>query len=170
MLTAAGISCLRIVPLAGHSGFTRLAIAGIDDRNSKARRLWVNSSKHAEKIMREVFSDRRFQRSDEGGFIAEADAVEVEGLVLASARLINITVENDAWVDRATSTIAIRIDDAIRHMQKTGRLKSINTAYAALPITDRPPFNAFKAERLRSAIAINPADVSLLLNSLRRAA
>jgi hypothetical protein len=161
---------LRITPLAGHRDFSRLTIASIDDRNTKARRLWVNSCKQAEKVIGETFSsDRRCRRGGDGGLIVEAAAVEVEGLIRASARLIGVTLKDDSWIDAALSTIALRIDAMIRQMKKTGRLKAVNAAYDALPATDRPPYNSFLTCQLRAAIRINPADVPLLLSTLRAA-
>jgi hypothetical protein len=169
VLATAGISCLRIAPLAGHLDFTRLTIAGIDDR-SKAARLWLQSAKIAEKVMREVFSDRRCRRGENGGLIIEANVAEVERLVLSSASLIKVTVGDDAWIDAALGTIAMRIDATVRRLKEAGRLKAINATYSALPANERPPYNKFLTERLRGVVAINKADVPLLLSTLRRAA
>ena len=140
IIAATGLVCLRVATLPGHPGRSRVTIATVDDRNGDGARIWLASSRSAERIEAKVFLQHGTRRG--GALVIEAAPDEVDGLLRASAQLLGIVILSEERVDAIVASLIARIDAAVA---KVGRAATLKTMRAAIARAD--------TAELRSAIS-----------------
>jgi hypothetical protein len=123
LMTAAGIVCLRVSVLAGHPGYSKVAIGGIAGRDSKGNRIWLQSPNSAERIVSELFRAHGMRRG--GTLVIEAIPDDVDRLLRDSARLLGIGVLEDDQIDALMTSLTKRAEAAIATMGRQGTLKRL---------------------------------------------
>lgn len=141
--------------MAGHPGFTRIITGTFEDRTAKGARIWLRSHRQADKVIAELFSDRRTSRRSAQGVVIEVDVIEAERMVRAAAHLNGYAVTEDAAVDARLAQMTARIDASIKHMQVKGQLKLFNRQYAAMDRSSRPAFTEYLIGKLRGVAQLH---------------
>lgn len=123
IVAATGLCCLRASVLAGHAGFSRAMLGGIADRDSKGCRIWLPSTKAAERVIAETFRTHGTRRG--ATLVIEAAPDEADRLLRDSARLLGIAVLDDERVNSLMTSLTKRIEAAIKTMGRAGTLKQL---------------------------------------------
>ncbi len=123
LIAATGLRCLRASGLAGHPGFTKVVVGGIADRDSKCTRVWLHSTKAAERVIAELHRTHGMRRG--GGLVVEAVPDEADRLLRNSARLLGIAMFDDELIDSLMMSLTKRIEAAIAGMGRQGTLKRL---------------------------------------------
>jgi hypothetical protein len=122
-MTAAGIVCLRVSNLAGHPGHSRVTIGGIAERACKGSRIWLQSTKSAERVIAELHRTHGVRRGDT--LVIEAIPDEVDRLLRDSASLLGIEILDCDQIDALMTSLAKRAEAAIAGMGRAGTLKQL---------------------------------------------
>lgn len=126
LIAATGLCCLRISVLAGHPRYSKVAIGGIADRDSKGRRIWFMSTKAAERVVAELYRTHGMRRA--GALVVDAVPDEADRMLRASARLIGVAMLDDEQVDSKLAILTKRTEAAIKGMGRQGTLKRLRPA------------------------------------------
>jgi hypothetical protein len=135
-MTATGIVCLRASVLAGHPGFSKLAIGGIADRDSAGDRVWFRNERDAKRVL-DTFLSRCFESTrKETGLTVNLPSDKIVELVTAIARSLGIRPIKDCDVATTFDGIATRIETAIASMGRGATLKRMRAAVARIDADD----------------------------------
>jgi hypothetical protein len=128
IVTAAGIVCLRVSGLAGHPGYSRLAIGG--DCNAAGARLWFRSQREADKVMQAALARCFDSKKTNRGLTVKLPPDHVVDLVYTVTHSLGITAIRDEDVATALDSISRRVETAIARTGRIGTLKNLRTAVA----------------------------------------
>jgi hypothetical protein len=124
IMSATGLVCLRVSNLAGHSGFSRVTIGGIADRDSGTR-IWLKSTKSAERVIAELFRKHGMRRG--GTLVIEAVPGDVDRMLRDSASLLGIEILEEERIDLLMASLTKRIEAAIKAMGRKGTRKHLRS-------------------------------------------
>lgn len=124
LIAATGLCCLRCATVAGHSNHSRITVGvGISDRLRSGCRLWFRSQRAAERVVTELNSKHGMRRGS--ALVVEATPEEAAALLLASARLLGVSIMDDDQVDSIVANLTKRIEIAIAGMGREGTLQRL---------------------------------------------
>ena len=128
IIAATGLVCLRVATLPGHPGRSRVTIATVDDRNGDGARIWLGSTRSAERIIAEVF--RTHGARSGGALVIEAAPDEVDGLLRDSAQMLGIVILSEERVDAIVASLIARIDAAVAKVGRAATMQTMRSAVA----------------------------------------
>jgi hypothetical protein len=130
LMAKLGIACLRASPLAGHPGFSKLAIGGIADRNTTGELVWFKSQRDAEKVLQATLSRCLDSKKTKAGITVKLSPDQVVDLVTTIAFSLGITRIKGGDVATTFDSISRRVETAIASMGRTATLKRMRAVVA----------------------------------------
>jgi hypothetical protein len=120
LIAATGLCCLRTSVLPGHPGHSRVSLGGIADRGTTGKRIWLHSTKAAERVIAELHRTHGMRRGD--GLVIEVATGDADQLLRASARLLGIATMDDDQIDSRLDLLTKRVDGAVKALGRKGTL------------------------------------------------
>jgi hypothetical protein len=167
-LESIGLTALRITTLPGHPSFSRVEIdSTLRATRQRGSRVWLESRRCAEVVIRELLGDGNARRSGLGnGVVVGVDNAEAERLIVKFAKLNGYAVIESEQIAKTKLGVAGRISAALDQMRNDGRLQLIDRNFKALA-TPRPPYISFLAAQLKGIAQLHPGNVPSLGALLR---
>jgi hypothetical protein len=134
LISATGLACLRLSPLAGHADHTRITIGHLAEHGASGVKVWLRSEKQATKVLGEIFNWHAGARHNNRGLTVRAETPEAERMIRARAALLGYALIEDAHIESTIAALTTRAGSAIRKMQRHGSLKVLNREYTELKL------------------------------------
>jgi hypothetical protein len=135
-MSATGIVCLRVSPLAGHPGRSKVAIGALSDLKATGDRVWFRNERDAKRVLDACLSRCFESTRKETGLTVNLPLDKVVELVTSIARSLGITPIQDHHVATTFDSIATRIETAVASMGRGATLKRMRAAVARIDADD----------------------------------